>query len=196
MKSIIKSLIVILVLLNSGMFLAYAEATAFILARNERSVSSGSDINKEQYYNIQVKEVLEGDTLLLENGKQLKLLGVDTPENQKCTKLLSDAKLSGIQTEVLEVMANEALQFTRNMVEGKRICVEFEETQADRYGTLLGYVYIIGEDVFLNAEIIKQGYTPLVNLALCLRYQDLFKELHEDIVSKSSGVWKQWMEIK
>ena len=43
------------------------------------------------------------------------------------------------------------------MVEGKEVRLEYGQTRRERYGCILAYVYLTA-GIFLNAEIIKQGY--------------------------------------
>jgi len=69
---------------------------------------------------------------------------VDTPETKHPNK-------------PVEYFGEEASRFTKGMVEGKKVRLEFDWQQRDRYGRLLAYVYLM-DGIFLNAEIIKQGY--------------------------------------
>jgi micrococcal nuclease len=43
-------------------------------------------------------------------------------------------------------------------VEGEEDRLEYDQQQRDKYGMLLAYVYLM-DGTFLNAEIIKQGYS-------------------------------------
>jgi micrococcal nuclease len=42
-------------------------------------------------------------------------------------------------------------------VEGKSIRLEKDISEKDKYGRILGYVYV--DNVFVNAEIVRFGYT-------------------------------------
>ena len=44
-------------------------------------------------------------------------------------------------------------------MEGEIILVELGNPKKDRYGRLLGYVYI--EDLFVNAELVRGGYAEV-----------------------------------
>ncbi len=92
---------------------------------------------------FQVTRVIDGDTILLANGERVRLIGVDTPELYHPFK-------------PVQYFAREASEFTREMVEGKQVRLEYDWQRRDRYGRLLAYVYL-DDSTFLNAEIIRQG---------------------------------------
>jgi len=72
-----------------------------------------------------VKKVVDGDTLLLTNGEYVRLIGVDTPETKHPQK-------------PVEYFGKEAFQFTKGMVEGKEVRLEYDQTRRDRYNRILG----------------------------------------------------------
>ena len=74
--------------------------------------------------NYIVKKVIDGDTLLLTNGEYVRLIGVDTPETKHPEK-------------PVEYFGKEACQFTKGMVEGKKVRLEYDQTRRDRYGRIL-----------------------------------------------------------
>ncbi len=150
-----------------------------------------------KYSDIGVKEVLSGDMIRLENDESLRLIGVDTPEIIDGNKLQFDAKVSNIPVEVLKVMGNEAKCFIEKLIDGKKVRVEFDKKRKDNYGVLLGYVFIIPdknnkEEVFLNAELIKSGYTYKIDTTPNGRYMSFFEKLHEYAKGLSSQLWQQW----
>jgi len=156
------------------------------------SLAAQVSVNEDAYQNIKVVEVLRGDTVRLENGELLHLIGVSAPECKKTNKRYGDSKMTGIPESVLEVMGNEVIQFTRNLIENKYICVEFDVEQRDQYGTLMGYVFLPEEDVFVNAEIIRQGYTSGIITSPNDRYKSMFMKLYTEAKQRSEGIWRQW----
>jgi endonuclease YncB( thermonuclease family) len=64
-----------------------------------------------------VERVVDGDTLLLQSGERVRLIGVDTPETKHPKK-------------PVERFGKEASEFTRQMVEGKRVRLEFDPANA------------------------------------------------------------------
>jgi micrococcal nuclease len=98
-----------------------------------------------------VERVVDGDTLLLASGERARLIGVDTPETKHPKK-------------PVERFGKEASEFTRHMVEGKRVRLELDPANAATshkdntpQKRTLAYVFL-DDGRLLNAEIIKQGY--------------------------------------
>jgi len=150
---------------------------------------------EKDYYNIYVSEVINGSTIRLENGQILKFIGIDTPKNSRTSKLKTDAQKTGIHEEVLLLMGQEAAKFTRQLLEGKYIRVEFDKQKFNNYGMIEGYVYLLPEDIFVNAEIIKKGYAALLsNIEENSKYKSFFEKLHQKSLQQSKGVWKTWQE--
>lgn len=151
-----------------------------------------------KYFDVSVKETLSGDVLRLDNDKLLRLIGVDTPEVVDGNKLQFDSKVSNIPEEVLRVMGNEAKCFIEDLIDGKRLRVEFDKKVKDNYGNLLGYVFILpekhsGEEIFLNVEVIKSGYTYKIDSIPNDRYMSLFDKLHQNAEkAQNSQLWQQW----
>jgi len=84
-----------------------------------------------------VKEIVDGDTIELDGGDRLRLLAVDAPEAD-------------------EPFFEEATSFLRDLLDDQPIRVVFDETRRDRYGRLLGYVYV--DSVFVNEALLARGF--------------------------------------
>lgn len=141
------------------------------------------------YSDILVQRVVDGDTLKLENGERVRLIGIDTPELHESDKLQRDSQRSGQEEKIIKAMGKQAYEFTKNLVEGKRVRLEFDLERADRYGRLLAYVYL-QDGTFVNAEIIKQGYASLMTFAPNVKYVDLFRKLYAQARENQRGLWK------
>jgi len=128
----------------------------------------GQDVTK-------VKQVVDGDTLRLTNGEKVRLIGVDTPETKHPQK-------------PVEQFGKEAYLFTKRMVEGKEVRLEFDWQRRDKYGRLLAYVYLT-DGAFLNAEIIKQGY-GFAYTKYPFKYLDEFGGYEKEARENRRGLWK------
>jgi micrococcal nuclease len=71
-----------------------------------------------------VQRVVDGDTLLLGTGERVRLIGVNTPETVHSQK-------------AVEAFGKEASAFTKRMVEGKLVRLEFDPLSSRRSGKLL-----------------------------------------------------------
>jgi len=133
---------------------------------------------------LTVTRVVDGDTLKLSNGEEVCLIGADAPESSNNFKLWQDAKRTGQDTKEILAKGEKAAEFTRKLVEGKQIRLEYDSQKKDKYGRTLAYVYVFlysgcesnkldrqiyevvefneGTYFFLNASIIKAGYAQVV----------------------------------
>lgn len=138
---------------------------------------------------IIVQRAVDGDTLKLANGERVRLIGVDTPEVHESVKLYRDARKSNQDVATIQALGKKAAAFTKGLVEGKPVRLEFDVQKKDRYGRLLAYVYL-ENGTFLNAEIIRQGYANVMTIPPNVRYQDLFLKLYREAREAKRGLWK------
>ena len=109
----------------------------------------------EEDTNHFVVEVIDGDTLRLNDGSVVRLLSIDAPE--KGEYYYADAK-------------NKLAE----LVKGRRIRLIRDESDRDRFGRLLRYVYV--DDVLVNLELVKEGYAKVdVRKPDCLFEEELLK---------------------
>ena len=141
------------------------------------------------YTNILVTRAVDGDTLVLENGERVRLIGIDTPEMHESAKLNRDAMRSKQDVETIKQLGRISYEFTKRLVEGKRVRLEFDVERYDKYKRILAYVYLT-DGVFVNAEIVKQGYASLMTYPPNVRYADLFLKLYQEARSNRRGLWE------
>ena len=143
------------------------------------------------YTNILVKRAVDGDTLLLENGERVRLIGVDTPEMHESKKLYRDAERSKQDVSAIQELGRRAYKFTKDLVEGKRVSLEFDVERHDKYNRLLAYVYLKDANhTFVNAEIVRAGYASLMTIPPNVKYADLFVKLYQEARENRRGLWK------
>ena len=127
-----------------------------------------------------VVRVIDGDTLRVRaHGKEytVRLTGVDTPETKHPTK-------------AVEHFGTEASAYTQAALEGQRIELEQDRTgdTRDRYGRLLRYVHLNGED--FNARLIREGYAHAIR---GFRYsrKALYIRLEQEARRRGRGLWSR-----
>lgn len=129
---------------------------------------------------IKVKEVIDGDTVVLENGRILRYIGIDTPEVRK---YIGDNWVYEPQPFGLE-----AEEFNRSLVEGKYIKIEFDVQKTDKYGRLLAYCFV--NDTFVNAKILEEGFALLYTRPPNVKYVDIFVSSQKKAREEKRGIWK------
>jgi len=118
--------------------------------------------------------VVDGDTLVLDGGERVRLIGVDTPETVDPRR-------------PVQYFGKEASAFTRRMAQGKTVRLEYDQDTRDRYDRTLAYVYL-PDGSFLNAEIIRQGYGHAY-VRFPFRYQEQFLALEREAREQGRGLW-------
>ncbi len=142
------------------------------------------------YADILVSRVIDGDTLKLESGERVRLIGIDTPEMHESNKLYKDSQRSGEDVSTIQKLGRRAYEFTKNLVEGKRVSLEFDAEKYDKYNRLLAYVYLKDGKTFVNAEIVKEGYASLMTIPPNVKYANLFSKLYQEARADRRGLWK------
>ena len=115
-----------------------------------------------------VGKVVDGDTfIIMYRGQQTKvrLIGVDTPEAYNYKNVRQ------------EPGGKEASAYTRSLIEGKQVTLEFDHVMYDKYGRLLAYVYL-SDGRMLNALLVENGYAEPARYEPNVRYADYFESLN------------------
>ena len=108
-----------------------------------------------EYYVKKVEGVVDGDTIdvLIDLGfdilfaSRVRLAGIDTPESR--TKDLKEKALGLESKEYLKKALKDA----------KSVVIKTEKMDSsEKYGRILGWVYINGDTVSLNDMMINDGY--------------------------------------
>ena len=73
------------------------------------------------------------------------------------------------------------------MVGGKKVRLEKDVSETDRYGRLLRYVFVDG--LFVNEYLVKQGYAQARSYLPDIKYQDIFRQAEQYARKKHLGLW-------
>ena len=136
---------------------------------------------------------MDGDTLKAKNGVQqeesIRLIGIDTPESKANKKAKKDAERSNSDVKTITAMGKESAKFTATLVKpGDEIRIEFDVRPRDRYGRLLGYVYL-SSGKMLNEEIIKAGYASVLTYPPNVKFQESFLNAYKKAREDKKGLW-------
>lgn len=123
----------------------------------------------------QVKKVYDGDTLLLDNGQKVRLLGVNTPEVEGRYK---EAQAGG----------EEAKRWLQKVLKNKKVHIERDVEKKDKYGRVLAYVFVEG-GLHINLELVKKGFASLNIYPPNLKYTDVLLKAQKQAEKKQLGIW-------
>ncbi len=179
--------LIILSLLSSKFSLFAAEPIQIYHSEEGKfTIPLGRSYN---YNDILVTRVIDGDTIQLENGERVRLIGIDTPEMHESDKLYRDSQRTQQDITTIQKLGRRSYEFTKSLVEGKRVSLEFDVERHDKYKRLLAYIYL-KDGTFVNAEIVKQGYASLMTYPPNVKYADLFLKLYQEARQNRRGLWK------
>ena len=135
-----------------------------------------------------MRHVSDGDTLVLENGEKVRLIGVDTPELSDDPRNNDSARRNRLDKKTVGNFAKKAKDFTESLVAGRPIRLEYDWQRTDKYGRTLAYVYREEDGLLVNAEIIRQGYGfPIVYFIFDRK--DEFRKLGNEARHARRGMW-------
>ena len=113
---------------------------------------------------VEIVRVLDGDTVELEDGRNIRLLNLNTPEKKLAYS---------------ELAKNYLIQF-------KDKTVELEDLGLDRYGRTLGRIY--SGDEYINLEIVEKGFAH--SYLVFDGEEGDFSKAEENARENRIGIWK------
>lgn len=112
-----------------------------------------------------VSRVIDGDTIDLETGERVRLLGINAPERG-------------------ELYYEEARKALEDLLLEKEVVLERDEINKDQYGRLLRYVYI--DDLFVSCEMVRQCYATVYIIPPNIKHEKGLRDTWEE--GKKTGL--------
>jgi|Deesub1362B_J571_1020462.scaffolds.fasta_scaffold00026_105 endonuclease YncB( thermonuclease family) len=121
-----------------------------------------------------VSLVIDGDTVILNNGEYVRYLGIDTPEEG-------------------EEFYWAAKSYNRRLVWRKKVYLEIGPERRDGYGRLLAYIWVEREGKWLlvNEELLRKGLAKLLVIWPDHYHERLLRALTLAQVEKR-GLWGKY----
>ncbi|MCA9060667.1 MAG: thermonuclease family protein, partial [Planctomycetaceae bacterium] len=125
---------------------------------------------------IIVQRVVDGDTLKADDGRRVRLIGVNSPE------LAHDGN-------PVEFYAVEATEWLRKRVEGKKVGLRKGPDELDQYGRTLAFVYD-EHNALINLEILAQGNARLLDrFGLPADLEPALRQAASEAKLRKIGMW-------
>ena len=119
-------------------------------------------------------KVYDGDTIALSDGRDVRLIGIDTPETVDPDKPV----MCG---------GEDAHAYLEGLVLGKPVRLELGAEAVDDYDRTLAYVYI--GDRMINKRIARKGYARYMTIAPNDKYAPTFERLVYAAMDKGQNLW-------
>lgn len=125
----------------------------------------------------EVAAVVDGDTLRLDDGRQVRLIGINTPEFGR------DGKPD-------QPFAQEAYRAARNFIQrgGSRIALRHGSERRDRYGRLLAHPYL-PDGRNLTRLLLERGHGLRVTVPPNLHHYRCYDRADKAARAGGRGVW-------
>ena len=159
--------------------------TSVDLTSVEKINKAGNDTEE-----VKVNRIVDGDTIVLEDGRTLRFLNMDTPETKK----------PGVS---VMCYGPEASKYTTSLLQDRNILIKSDKEDKDRYGRILRFIYFVGADTSsiensLNAKLVKEGYARSSIYKPNNTYQTYFEKTETIAKQSKVGAWgscpKQFVE--
>lgn len=130
------------------------------------------------YY--EVEKVTDGDTIqVIMDGtlERVRLIGINTPETVDPRR-------------EVQCFGKEATERMKDLVDGRLVKLEFDESQGmrDSYDRLLAYVYL-EDGQMVNRKMVAEGYAYEYTYLTPYKYRDEFRELQMLAQNTGRGLW-------
>ena len=165
--------------LSSCTDIAESTSTSSVGALGSTPVATISD-QDSLAPNATVDRVVDGDTIVADiNGtrERVRLLGIDTPE-------------SVAETRPDQCYGVEASDYLKALLpKGTEITLIRDKEVRDQYDRLLAYVIRSDDQLFVNLDLLLQGYAGVLIYSPNDYYEALFTEAENTAISGDVGLW-------
>ena len=156
---------------------------AFFAITSAAGGGNGSGKAPDDLLTVKVVRVVDGDTIIVDMGgdnERVRFIGVDTPES------VHPDKSKNVP------YGQVASDYTKGMLDGKKVGLEFDVEERDRYGRILAYVYLDG--VMFNKTLLDEGHAVVATYPPNVKYVDIFTEAQKQARAAGKGLWAEGAE--
>ncbi len=148
--------------------------------RDITTSSAGAEITRRDLPHGEdrvVQRVVDGDTLVVDGGERVRLIGIDTPETKDPRR-------------PVECFGREAAGFAESLLaSGTEVRLVFDVEEVDRYDRTLAYVYRLRDGLFVNLELLEEGYAQVFTVPPNVEHADDFRAAARRVREQQRGLW-------
>jgi micrococcal nuclease len=115
-----------------------------------------------------VRNVVDGDTVVLDNGHPVRLIWIAAPE-------MDEPYYEESTSELIALCHNRA------------VALETDIDDSDVYDRLLRYIYVDGK--FINLEMVRRGYARAYLFEPNTKYSGIIQEAENAAIREGLGMW-------
>ena len=151
----------------------YQSAPVYVNSESEQPVAT-------LYGLYDVVRVVDGDTIIVDrDGKEtrIRFIGIDTPESVN-----PDESLNSEQGAI-------AADFTKELLTGQQVYLEYDKERTDKYDRVLAYVYLSDGETMVETELLNRGMARTMTIEPNTKYATYFEQLEAAAAEKKIGIW-------
>ncbi len=122
-----------------------------------------------------VEKVFDGDTILLSNGRKVRLLGINTPE------------VAG-RNKSAEAGGEQAKDWLKSKLEHRKVLLQGDVEKQDKYQRTLAYV-LTEDKEHINLELVKRGLATVNIYPPNLKYLEPLLTAQRSAEQAKLGIW-------
>lgn len=122
-----------------------------------------------------VTRVVDGDTIVIDTGEKVRYIGMNTPESVDPRK-------------PVECFGKEASAKNKELVLNKKVRLEKDVSNTDKYGRLLRFVYL-ENGTFVNLKLVQDGYASVMTVPPNVKFSDDFLSAQKQAREAGLGLW-------
>jgi len=116
-----------------------------------------------------ISKVIDGDTIELETGERVRLLGINAPE-------------------MGQPYHEEATNTLKELIENKTVILESDVEDKDRYGRFLRYIFLNNNNI--NVEMLEEGYANVYVIPPNTKYENELRKAENEAKTANRGIWQ------
>jgi len=132
---------------------------------------------------VTVTQVIDGDTVEIQGGERIRLLGIDTPEGKRIRKSGGGKRLVPAQPFFIE-----AKRLLRELVAKKRVKIVVGEESVGYYGRTLAHLYL-PDGVDVQRELLRRGYAMVTAYPPNISHLRVYGGIEAEACRAGRGLW-------
>ncbi|MDL1866766.1 nuclease [Betaproteobacteria bacterium PRO4] len=129
---------------------------------------------REKY---RVSKVIDGDTIVLENKKRVRLLGVNAPEIENRFR---PGEPGGL----------EAKKWLQGKLQGRSVYLEYDRQKTDHYKRMLAHLYL-PDGEHINLSLVEKGLATVSLIPPNLLHANILIKTQQRAETKKLGIWSE-----
>ncbi len=113
--------------------------------------------------------MVDGDNFELSDGRRIRLINVDTPEEGECFR-------------------QESTKFSTALLLNQKVKIETDTNEMDRFGRTLAYVFL-EDGTFVNQKLLEEGIGEFQIDSVNEKYQDILTKSATRGHDQIRGLW-------